>query len=151
MDELRGEFQKKLEGEKAAITIKNYIGGEYFFTCDEAEIHDDEIYLIEGKHTEGKMFPSTNDIQDGLLKMMPLTNLQDVKVGDQQYKPVPILKLTSEHPFRMESLSYEELDEDSQLNLRIQDCCKSVSTLSDIGRQQCSITRPKTPITSKPS
>jgi site-specific DNA-methyltransferase (adenine-specific) len=99
---------EKLEGEKAKITIKNYLGGEYFFTCDEAEIHDNDIYLIEGKHTEGKRCPSLNDIKDGLLKMILLTNLQDVKIEKQRFNPVPILKLTTEKGSRVESLNNEE-------------------------------------------
>jgi hypothetical protein len=41
------------EGDKATITIKNYLGGKYFFTCDEAKIHENDILLIEGKHTVG--------------------------------------------------------------------------------------------------
>lgn len=31
--------KEKLEGEKATITITNYLGGKYFFTCDEVELH----------------------------------------------------------------------------------------------------------------
>lgn len=83
------------EGDKATLTIKNYLGGQYFFTCDEAKIHDDEVHLIEGKHTIGKRFPSLNDVKDGLLKMILLTNLEDVKIGEKDLKPVPILKLTT--------------------------------------------------------
>ena len=41
------------EGDKATITIKNYLGSKYFFTCDEAKIHENDILLIEGKHTVG--------------------------------------------------------------------------------------------------
>jgi DNA modification methylase len=100
--------KEKLEGDKATITITNYLGGEYFFTCDEAQIHESDILLIEGKHTEGKRFPSLNDVKDGLLKMILLTNLQDVKVEDKQYNPIPILKLTTARTTKMELLSNEE-------------------------------------------
>ena len=58
-----------LSGEKAKITIKNFLGGAYFLTCDEYEIHDDKILLIEGKHTKDGLLPKLADIQDGLLKM----------------------------------------------------------------------------------
>jgi hypothetical protein len=64
--------------------------------------------LIEGKHTEGKRFPSLNDVKDGLLKMILLTNLQDVKVEEKQYNPIPILKLTTARLTKTELLSSEE-------------------------------------------
>jgi hypothetical protein len=100
--------KERLSGKKARITIKNYLGGEYFLTCDEAEIHDNEIFLIEGKHSEGKSFPALNDIKDGLLRMILLTNLRDVRIGNKRYAPVPILKLTTGHPIKRDSLNREE-------------------------------------------
>jgi len=100
--------KERLEGEKATITITNYLGGKYFFTSDEVELQGSDILLIEGKHTEGKILPSLNDIKDGLLKMMLLTNLQDVKVSDVTFNPKPILKLTTGIPFRVEYGSYKQ-------------------------------------------
>jgi len=115
--------KEKLEaGEKATITINNYLGGEYFFTCDEAKILDKDIFLIEGKHTIGKNFPSLNDIKDGLLKMILLTNLQDVKVNSQQFNSIPVLKLTTTHHMEFASLNKEErkthalLKKESEIN-----------------------------------
>ena len=32
-----------LTGVKGTITIKNYLGGYYYFTCDEVEIHGSDI------------------------------------------------------------------------------------------------------------
>lgn len=100
--------KEKLEGTKATITITNYLGGKYFFTSDEVELHGNDIFLIEGKHTKDKSLPSLNDIKDGLLKMILLTNLQDVKINDTTYNPKPILKLTTGIPFRVEYASYEQ-------------------------------------------
>lgn len=34
--------KEKLSGKKGVITIKNYLGGYYFFTCDEVKIHGRE-------------------------------------------------------------------------------------------------------------
>jgi len=100
--------KEKLEGTKAIITITNYLGGEYFFTSDEAELHGNDILLIEGKHTKTGDLPSVNDIKDGLLRMILLTNLEDVKVDGRTYSPKPILKLTTGSPFKMESASHEQ-------------------------------------------
>lgn len=84
-----------VEGEKCSITIKNYLGGVYFLTCDEFTINDDEIYLIESKHTSKDELPSLNDIKDGLLKMILFTNLERLNAVDNYYKPIPVLILTS--------------------------------------------------------
>lgn len=80
---------------KATITIKNYLGGIYYFTTDEIEIIDKSIYLIEGKHSINSKLPSIGDIKDGLLKMVLYCNLTDVKVNDVDFTPKPVLKLTS--------------------------------------------------------
>lgn len=100
--------KEKLSGIKATLTIKNYLGGLYYFTVDEFEIKGDNLYLIEGKHTKDKNLPSLNDIKDGLLKMILFTNLEDVKVGNKDYVPMPILKLTTKQGFRLEFLNEQQ-------------------------------------------
>jgi hypothetical protein len=87
--------KERLEGTKAKITITNYLGGKYFFTCDEAEVHGNEVYLIEAKHTKTDDLPKIGDIKEGLLRMVLFTNLRNVIVDGQQRKPIPILKLTA--------------------------------------------------------
>jgi hypothetical protein len=96
--------KEKLSGIKATLTIKNYLGGYYFFTCDEVSIEKDTIYLIEGKHSKQSLIPSLEDIKDGLLKMILFTNLKEVKIGKKEYKPVAVLKLTSALRFKKEKL-----------------------------------------------
>jgi hypothetical protein len=83
-----------LKGTKAMITIKNYIGGYYYFTCDEIEIQGNELYLIEGKHSTSG-YPSLNDVKDGLLKMILYTNLKKVYYNNKEFVSIPILKLTA--------------------------------------------------------
>ncbi len=106
--------KERLSGIKATLTIKNYLGGYYFFTCDEVDIVNKTIYLIEGKHSKQNFVPSLEDIKDGLLKMILFTNLKEVKIGDTEYTPIPILKLTSEIEFSTESLRKSQVD-----NLRL--------------------------------
>lgn len=86
---------EKLSGTKATITITNYLGGVYYFTCDEVEARENDIFLIEGKHTKSKDLPSLEDIKDGLLKMILLTSLKDVRMDNRIFHPIPILKLTT--------------------------------------------------------
>ena len=43
--------KEKLTREKAAITIRNYLGGYYCFTADEAWMEQDKLYICECKHS----------------------------------------------------------------------------------------------------
>lgn len=97
--------KEKLSGTKAVITIRNYLGGYYFFTSDEIEIKENNIFLIEGKHSRTYSLPSLEDIKDGLLKMILLTNLEEIKINGNNFKPVAVLKLTVENYFNKKNLS----------------------------------------------
>jgi len=81
---------------KAKITITNYLGGMYFFTVDEVVLHDEDLFLIESKHSKSGKLPSVGDIKDGLLKMMLYTNLENVSIDDKSFSSLPVLRLTSE-------------------------------------------------------
>jgi hypothetical protein len=102
--------KEKLAGVKASITIRNYLGGCYFFTCDEVKIEDDNIYLIEGKHSKKALIPSLDDIKDGLIKMILFTNLREVEIGDKEYNPIAVLRLTSDMEFVKENLRTSQLE-----------------------------------------
>jgi len=93
-----------LSGEKGIITIKNYLGGFYYFTVDEVELKGKEVYLIEGKHSK-RSFPSISDIKDGLIKMILFTNLEDVRINRESFKPKPVLKLTVANHFDVRKLN----------------------------------------------
>lgn len=114
--------KEKLSGVKATLTIKNYLGGYYFFTCDEVYIEKNTIYLIEGKHSKQSVIPSLEDIKDGLVKMILYTNLEEVKVEDMKYRPVSMLKLTSNREFSKTLLSesqvclLQDLKKESEMN-----------------------------------
>ena len=92
-------------GIKGKLTIKNYLGGNYYLTCDEVEIHGEEIHLIEAKHANKAELPSLGDIKDGLVKMILFTNLEHLKIDETNYNPVPILKLTTGEDFNLNSVS----------------------------------------------
>lgn len=97
--------KEHVAGIKGKLTIENYLGGNYYFTCDEVEIHGEEIYLIEAKHTNKDELPSLGDIKDGLVKMILFTNLKHLKIDERDYNPVPILKLTTGEGFSLNLLS----------------------------------------------
>lgn len=77
--------KEQVTGKKGTITVHNFLGGSYYLTLDEVETSDDDIYLIEAKHSRGGMLPSTGDIKDALIKMILFTNLHDVKLNGQSY------------------------------------------------------------------
>jgi len=97
--------KEKLSGTKATITIRNYLGGFYYFTADEVEVKENNVYLIEGKHSKTNSLPSLEDIKDGLIKMILFTNLEDVKAEGKNYEPIAVLKLTVENHFDENNLS----------------------------------------------
>jgi hypothetical protein len=103
--------KEKLSGVKATLTIKNYLGGLYYFTADEIHIKNNTLYLIEGKHSKQSLIPSSEDIKDGLVKMILFTNLKDVKIGNKGYSPIAVLKLTSETEFSKTLLSKSQLEQ----------------------------------------
>ncbi len=80
---------------KAKITIKNYLGGLYYFTVDEIEKSKNILQLIEAKHSKSSILPSKGDIKDGLIKMILYTNLEDVHLNEKPVIVEPVLKLTS--------------------------------------------------------
>lgn len=107
---------------KSRLTIKNYLGGYYYFTVDEANIAESCIYLIEAKHTSRGALPSIEDIKEGLIKMVLYTNLKDVRVGGQVYFPKAILKLSTANGFLSSNLTkrqkeiYDLLDKEAEFN-----------------------------------
>lgn len=90
--------KEHLSGVKGIVTIQNYLGGFYYFTSDEIEVKGKDVYLIEGKHSRGTL-PSSEDIKDGLIKMILFTNLENVEIGGKNYNVKPVLKLTIENHF----------------------------------------------------
>jgi len=99
---------------KAKITIKNYLGGLYFFTIDEFEIKEGSCFLIEAKHSE-KGLPAINNIKDALLKLILYTNLDYLKINNSFIcsKIIPVLKLTTRRISK--SLKNEEILKDKEV------------------------------------
>jgi hypothetical protein len=102
--------KESLSGEKAKLTIKNYLGGIYYFTADEARIEKNNIFLIEGKHSKSANIPSLEDIKDGLIKMVLFTSLKEVKIDEHEYNPQAILKLTTKNRFNLKQLNKTQIN-----------------------------------------
>lgn len=79
-------------GQKCKIIIENYLGGQYFFTCDDVLLQDNMLVLCESKHSKNALLASSDDIKDGLLKFMLYNNIDSI-VGYDKFKVV--LRLTS--------------------------------------------------------
>jgi hypothetical protein len=100
---------ENVRGEKASVTISNYLGGKYYFTADEIYIDQAKktIRLVEAKHTNktGKYLPSENDIKDAFIKMALFTNLEDVFLDGEPVKHEAFIKLTAPEEFDENNLS----------------------------------------------
>jgi DNA-dependent RNA polymerase auxiliary subunit epsilon len=97
--------KEKVDGTKATITITNYLGGNYYFTSDEIKLEDNNIYLIDAKHTKENKIPSLGDIKDGLLKMILFTNLENVEIDGQKLNSIAVLKLTTGKKFNLQEIN----------------------------------------------
>lgn len=81
--------------DKAQITIKNFLGGYYFFTVDEYKIIDNTIFVIEKKHSGQKPIPSANDVKDSFIKMAIFTNISNLQYGEKKLNHKSVVGLTS--------------------------------------------------------
>ena len=82
-------------GEKTKIEITNYLGGYYYFTIDDVLDKNNDLYLIESKHSKNSILPSYDDIKDGLLKLMIYNNLCEIKDSKNKRNFKIVLRLTS--------------------------------------------------------
>lgn len=93
--------------------LKNQIKEKFF---------NNEIHLIESKHTGRGNLPSEGDIKDGLIKMILFTNLENLKIDERNFKPVSILKLTTNKEFNEDDLNGKQklllnkLKKDARIN-----------------------------------
>ena len=69
--------------------------GYYFFTIDDVLQKDNLLYLIESKHSKDSILPSSDDIKDGLLKLMLYNNLCEVWHEGKKCDFKVVLRLTS--------------------------------------------------------
>jgi len=121
-ESITNQPKEDLSGNKAVINIKNYLGGIYYFTVDEARIENNNILLVEAKHSKSGNLPSLEDIKDGLIKMVLFTNLREVKINNIKYNSQAILKLSTGKGFNLIALNkrqkeiYNLLIKESEIN-----------------------------------
>lgn len=102
--------KENLSGCKGTITIKNYLGGYYYFTADEVRVDNNCIKLVEAKHSKSGSLPSEDDIKDGLIKMILFTNLVNVEWNNKKYASIAVLKLTSGNKVDMDMFNTRQKD-----------------------------------------
>jgi len=102
--------KEKLCGTKGMITIKNYLGGNYYFTADEINIKRGQVFIVEGKHTTNNQLPALEDIKDGLLKMIIFSNLLNLSLNGKKMKSIAVLKLTSKRKLLISKLSAKQME-----------------------------------------
>ena len=124
------KLEKLNNDKKAVFSIKDLNNGKYYLTCDEIEISEGEVTIIEAKNTSQNLIPSSGDIEDGIFKLLLFKNLSELKLNNipiqskVQLNLTGKLKTTLELPNNkntiIEFASYEELKKSQlQLLLRI--------------------------------
>lgn len=88
--------KEKLSHMKAKIDIENYLGGLYNFTVDEVIMKQNELILVEAKHSKNKILPSKEDIKDALLKIMLYKSINRLELNSKNISFRIALKLTTQ-------------------------------------------------------
>ncbi len=83
-------------GEKAVITLKNLLGGLYYWTVDEYFFINGCVFLVEKKHSRRKLLPSKNDIKDAFVKLALFSNINSLKYNNENMPYYAVIGLTSE-------------------------------------------------------
>lgn len=81
---------------------------------DEISIIDNNLYLIESKHSKNSKLPSLSDIKDGLLKMILYSNLENTKLNDNLINQMAVLNLSSNKLFGLIDSSKHNREEINQ-------------------------------------
>ncbi|WP_423906881.1 hypothetical protein [Candidatus Spongiihabitans sp.] len=87
--------KEKTGGNKAIITLKNLLGGLYYWTADECFIAHGRVFLIEKKHSKTKVLPSQYDIKDAFIKMALFSNISSLKYNNVTMPYYAVVGLTS--------------------------------------------------------
>ncbi len=82
------------DGDKAYLSLTNYLGGEYHLTADEVFTEGQTLVIQESKNTTRAKFPSTSDVKDGLLKLILYSNIDELFVDEVRVDFRTQLKLT---------------------------------------------------------
>lgn len=87
--------KEKIGGAKATITVKNFLGGNYYFTADECVVLDGRVFLIEKKHNRGKLLPSAFDLKDAFIKSALFSNIDSLEYNGVAMPSRAVVGLTS--------------------------------------------------------
>jgi hypothetical protein len=83
-----------VEGQKATLSIKNYLGGLYYLAPDAIFWNQGRYIIQESKNSSKGYLPSKDDIQDGLFKLILFSNCDSLTLNGEQVEFVTKLNLT---------------------------------------------------------
>jgi hypothetical protein len=89
------KYEYLSDGYKSIFLISNYLGGVYHLTTDEVYIRDNIFTIQESKNASKGIFPSEDDIKDGLFKLILFNNLDSLYLNDLQVQFKTRLKITA--------------------------------------------------------
>ncbi len=90
-------YESLSSGDKAIMSISNYLGGEYFLTVDEVYLENGNGVLVlqESKNSgKGGRLPKIDDVRDGLFRLILYANLERVQINAEPTEFRVRLRLT---------------------------------------------------------
>lgn len=94
-ERLTDQPKERTVARKAAVTMKNLIGGLYNWTADECIVASGHVFLIEKKHSQSKLLPSRGDIKDAFIKSALFCNIKTLTVNGERMPHQTAVGLTS--------------------------------------------------------
>ena len=112
-----------LDGQKALFSITNWLGGQYYLTADEVYKFGEKVIIQESKNCTGMKLPTTDDIKDGLFKLILFANMDELTFAGEPVSFDVRLKITGgftgELHLPTNELSVAEFCDRNRLRLRL--------------------------------
>ena len=110
--------KEKTIGRKAVVTLQDLMGGIYYWTVDECFVLDGHVFLVEKKHSRGKLLPTINDIKDAFIKSALFSNIDTLKYNGEEMPCCTVVGLTSEiiQGFLHSNMSDRDMDNFFSMN-----------------------------------
>ncbi len=94
-EQLTDQPKEKTIGTKATVTLKNLLGGFYYWTVDECFVQGGCVFLVEKKHSKHKLLPSKDDVKDAFIKLALFSNISKLKYNGKAMQHYSAVGLTS--------------------------------------------------------
>ncbi|MFX0070688.1 MAG: DNA adenine methylase [Candidatus Hermodarchaeota archaeon] len=124
------------QGKNARFKIQDYLGGIYYLTCDEVYEEDNLFIIQESKNNSKGKFPNSQDIKDGIFKLLLFLNIDKLELNEKVIYFEPRLKLTGDLKGELELPNdKKEIDFFINLNKLSRNSSDIIYNLNEISEQ----------------